>query len=45
MKLRMKKKVKTEQILLLNKALEKLVELDIARIEDGKYKYSRNIYD
>jgi len=40
--LKRKKKVKTEQILLLNEALKKLVELDIATTKSGKYQYSKS---
>ena len=40
---REKKKPKTEQTLILNEALEKLTELNIAIITaEGKYKYSRS---
>ena len=37
-----KKNVKTEQILLLNEALKKLVELDIVTTKTGKYQYSKS---
>ena len=37
-----KRKVKTQQILLLNEALKKLVEFGIATTESGKYQYSKS---
>ena len=39
---RQKKKNRKEQILLLNEALEKLVELGISTIKNGKYQYSKS---
>lgn len=40
--LKKNKKVETEQTLLLNTALTKLVEKDIVTIVDGKYTYSKS---